>query len=698
MHLLQDFLLWSLISGLVIGGALAFHRFFPDESPWFGLMVPPVAFVLLINFIEHFIALPDLLILLPILAGILLWLVAAPGYNRRNVFLPACIFLGAFAFTFGIRCLQPDILHTSDGLSDLNKINNFCQGDILPPIDTWMPPFHYVWYYSLQHYAASIIQRLFDIKIGAAYNATHALLSALICVAGAAAAHRLSGGRTWITVMIPFLITAAATGSSAYIYLTSHDPSEWLASNLSGGVIAYDNAIANHTPPDGNPLWKLLALVDPHRERLELQVPGFWTWRDEYHANASGHFLTLFAVFVIAELVAIRRTIWPWIMAVLLPFLAVDSSTWSYPIITLLCGGTVVLALYFDRRPAALQLAGLILLAAFVLLWPSFHDVTSSPQVPDIVWTQSEWRAPFLEFIIQWWPILALWVLGCCYFRELSFGMRWILCVIPLMLIGVELITVEGRYNTIEKMWGYTYGTGLIALFPIVARLANWEAVGAYLHEEWAPARLFHSSPAKGLWDRIGDLTLVLTRPTYLACRFVTVLLVFSAAVSLYGRLRTECEWIPWNGGVGAIEGDHYITIDPQKNRIMQILRQVKHKTFLSGKVVWCYNESPAPAVFTGNRSYIAWTYFESVADYPEESNYRTKLANDFYSGALPDRLKFLQGNHIAGVIIWPDDAIPDDYLAALKKELDSAYEYVDCRGDGDKNAGVFLQRPLPEK
>ena len=452
MHIIQAFFLWFFVSVLMLGGALAFRYFFPRESPWFGFLVPPLAFVILLNFIEHFIALPSLLLLSPILVAGFAWLAVRPDISKRELLLPSLIFLGAFAFTFGIRCLQPDILPSSDGLADLNKINNYCQGDILPPTDTWLPPFKYEWYYSFQHYAASLIKRLLNIKVGVAYNVTHALLSAMTCVAGAAAAHRISGGKTWITLAVPFIIESAATGSSAYIQLTMQNPSLWLPNNLSG---AFDDPA--HNSPD-NIIWKLLAA--PHHERLELQVPGFWTWRDEYHANSSGHFLTLLAVFVCAELAALGKAIWPWVMAVLVPFLAVVSSTWAYPITGLLCCGTVVIALLCGRRPAAWGLTGLMLLGGLLLLWPSLYDVTSSPEVPDIMWTAADERAPLIEFLIQWWPILLLWIYGWFLFRELSPAGRWVLFVLPIMLISIEIITVEGRYNTVEKMWGYTYGVG----------------------------------------------------------------------------------------------------------------------------------------------------------------------------------------------------------------------------------------------
>ena len=130
---------------------------------------------------------------------------------------------------------------------------------------------------------------------------------------------------------------------------------------------------------------------------------------------------------------------------------------------------------------------------------------------------------------------------------------------------------------------------------------------------------------------------------------------------------------------------------------MLEVLTRMKHATFLTGKCVnFNYYESPALAVFTENRSYATWTYFESVANYKNEAERREKQNNDFYSGDLPNRLQFLQSNNITGVMIWPDDDISNDALDALTKELDSSYDYIDCKGNGDKNAGVFLLRSLP--
>jgi Uncharacterized membrane protein (DUF2298) len=618
------------------------------------------------------VALPVLVFLLPILAGATIWLGAVKQWWARPLLLPSIVFLLSFAFTFAIRCLEPDISYTSDGISDLNMVNNFSQGETLPPPDMWMPQFQFIWYYDLQQYAASVLKRLLNVNVGEAYNVSHALLSALTCVAAAGAASRISGGRIWITLAVPVLIESTMTGSSAYLLLTSKQPSVWLFADLSDGMVH---------PPDGNWLWSWLfnglpaevTKMTPDQilglQTLRLQVPGFWTWRDEYHANAAGHFLTLLAILVIAELVEPRKTIWPWVMAVLTPLLAVMASAWALPITALLCWVTLPISLLCGRRPASTGISVMTLFIALTLLWPAFMNVTSSPQFPEVRAINPLERVPPREFLVQWWPIIALWVAGLCSWKNLSFGLRWVIVVVPIMLFGIEQVDIESRYNTIEKMWGYTWGAGLVALFPFVA-------------------------------SRQG-----------LAFRSITIVLLASALITLTGGFMRDVLTDAWNGRwidtkqvhfekLFHLEGDHYLTVetgqsknDEQRKKMLDVLRPYKKAVFLSGKCVFCYNEAPTLTLFTGNKSYIAWSYFESLANYSNEAATREKDNNDFYSGAMTDRLKFLQEKKITGVLIWPDDEIPDDFLAKLRQELDPAYEYIDCRGAGDKNAGVFIAR-----
>jgi len=652
--LLQAFFLWAIVSVLMVGGAAVFHRYFPEESPWFGFIVPPLALVLLLNFIEHAVAVPKMVFLLPVLGGGAIWLLGVKGWFKPALWLPTGVFLVAFAFTFAVRCATPNIAYTSDGISDLNMVNTYFQGGTLPPVDAWLPPYPFEWYYGLQHYAASVVGRLLDVRVGVATNVSHALLSALICMAGAGAAHRISGGRTWVTLTVPFLIESSFTGSSLYLLTTMKSLEVWLPFDLSDGVI--------HRP-ENLALWDLLkwdlrpAVHDATLETigqsriLRLQVPGFWTWRDEYHANASGHLLSLLSVLVVAELTHVRRTLWPWVLGAIIPLLAICASAWALPITMLVCWVALPLAWFHGRRPVASGLTALVLTIAVALIWPYFYAISSSPLSLEITWTDPALYVPMFEFLIQWWPVWTLWICGWVYWRELSFGLRWIMFVAPIMLIFIDLVTIESRYNMVEKMWGYTWGVTFYALFPFVA-----------------------------------------TRPLGV-CRLLVMALIISACVSLYAFSWSVIHWDMPNVRVFHLNGDDYLATDKQKRKIMDVINQTKGATYLSGKSAWCYNESPAPMVFTGNRCYSAWCFYESRVNYESEALRRSDLNNHFYDGTLPNRLRFLQDNRITGVLIWPGDEITDEALEALRKDIDSAYEYIDCKGDGEHNAGMFMLR-----
>ena len=60
MLLLRAVLLELLVCFHVIGGAVLFRRLFPRESPWLAFILPTLVVMCLFNFIEHFIALPNL--------------------------------------------------------------------------------------------------------------------------------------------------------------------------------------------------------------------------------------------------------------------------------------------------------------------------------------------------------------------------------------------------------------------------------------------------------------------------------------------------------------------------------------------------------------------------------------------------------------------------------------------------------------
>ncbi len=85
MLLLRAGLLELLICFHVLGGAVVFRRLFPRESPWLAFILPTLIVMSVLNFIEHFIALPNLVWLLPFTLGGLFLAMARPRYSWEGM-------------------------------------------------------------------------------------------------------------------------------------------------------------------------------------------------------------------------------------------------------------------------------------------------------------------------------------------------------------------------------------------------------------------------------------------------------------------------------------------------------------------------------------------------------------------------------------------------------------------------------------
>jgi hypothetical protein len=127
-------------------------------------------------------------------------------------------------------------------------------------------------------------------------------------------------------------------------------------------------------------------------------------------------------------------------------------------------------------------------------------------------------------------------------------------------------------------------------------------------------------------------------------------------------------------------------------NRLLEVLKPLHGATILPGKSHWAYNLAPGLVTFSENRCFVAYFHQEAQAGHWGEAEYRSSLNNMFYRGEMPDPLPFLQANHIAAVLIWPEDQISDDQLQKFQAQLGSEFFYVNCKGDGPRNAGVFMR------
>lgn len=644
MLIIRALLLWSIISLHVVGGAAVFRRLFPRESPWFGFLIPGLALVLAMNFIEHLVAIPSLLWLLPFTTLGFIWALAHPKTDWKGLLLPTCIFLGSFAFTLTLRCLRPDILAVRDGVPDLCLMSCFCMGEKVPPTLIWCPPFHLSQYYVLGHYAMSIVTRLFGLDVGLGFNLSSALLSAFDCFIAAAAAWRISRQKIWITILAPILMECSTTGATAYLWFTTHDFDPNGASDILRGMT---------DPSNHNPLWKWL-----HQslwyDRRELMPPGAWSWLGSFHSTCSGQFLILFFTWSLMEVLRRKASNWPWICLGAIPLLSIVTSTWALPLECMLLAGAFFWVWYYGLFPRNFRFVLLGLGLITTLLTPMLLEFLVTTAVPSGDWTDPDARTQLVEFLILWWPIYLPWLFLIFGWRRLSPVLKTILIALPIAFLGMEFYTVAGRPDWTSKLWGYIYGIGWVALVPEIFRRRS-----------------------------------ILFRA--LAC-----LLIVSSLFSFIAWSQYTSRLLVWNGDALHLEGTSRFHMDPSRGKILQVLSQMKGQIVITSRSWEMYCDSPALAAFTGNRVYANWSSFCDdvlVGNTYGEVGRRGKEINDLYEGKCDDPLQFLLTHDIAAVVIYPADKIGSDVITNLKKQLAPYYEYADF-STADANSGIFIFHP----
>lgn len=630
-----------------MGGAVLFRRFFPRESPWFGFVVPALTLVLVLNFMEHLVAIPSLRWLLPFTTLGFLWLIISPQTKWRGLRLPTGIFLASFAFTLFLRFLTPDIAQVRDGIYDLQFISSFSMGQSLPPESTWIPPLKLIYYYSFGHYGSSVLIRLFGLDIGTGFNVSAALVSAWIYFLSAAIAWQISRGKRWITILAPVLVACAANGSTGYLWLAIKDLDPEDTATL----------VSRMEDPQAHAfLFHYLTPVSYAYDRRELLVPGWWSWMGIFHSTSLGQFITLIATLSITEIVRPKRSNWPWICCVASVPLMLVSSTWGFPFATVLVFTALAWCWYQKRLPRQPRSVILGLGFVAVCLTPMLLYYLTSSVPPHGLPEPSE-HTQFVEFLVQWWPIYLPGLALLFTWRTIHPAIGIVLIVAPLALLGVEYYTVGARFDMTGKIWGFIFCAAWATFIPSVATRRSW------------PFRLLFG------------------------------LLIINSTLSLCFWTGYYWRTINWTD-IGQMEGKGDLRYDTAKARILNALVPFKDQVIITGKSGWSFCASARVANFSGNRDYITWSFncdYDMFRNGVGEGWRREKVLNEFYAGKNPNAFLYLRQRNIPAVIIWPDDDIKDDVLAKLKQQLAPAYQYEDLR-DLDKldtpNCGIFLYHP----
>ncbi len=642
MLFLRACVLATLVCVHVLGGAVLFRRLFPRESPWWGFFLPTLLLVSTLNFIEHLVALPMLAVALPFTTcGSILAMVCFRGW-WKSLRLPIALFVPTFLFCFSIKCLQPNInYYNTEGLTDLNRILDFCLGDTVPPQDCWLPPYPHTGYYTFMHYGASVLKRFLFVDIGTAYNVSSALVSSLTMLAGAAAAYTLGRFRPLIAVLTLVVLAGGFTGSlPIHALLHPSDPNPVGSIDLGDGI---DWTQYKEFAP--------LLLIKAPYNGYRIFTPGCYIYYSEFHAPMGGYLVTLLTVFSVAEVFRRRRAFFPWIFLIVGPVLVFITCTWLVFIVLLLAIPSLIYAWKLNRRPPTWRPvflgAGLWLL----LLDPTLTGLLCASGGQTFYFSR-KYPRDFITAVIQWWPVYLPWLVLFFRWEKLNPVARWLHFWLVPIALSTETIYFSYRGTYLEKVLGAAYGVGITVVIPLLFA---------------QPGRIF-----RGL----------------------------SAAVILAGIISGTAWTVlsytgAWGPAVLHLEGDHFLREDPVENKMEQTLKCIHGQTLLAGNARYAWFEAPTLAAFTENRCYLGWTNAEETTGHPAEADFRQKQINDFFEDRLPDPLRFLQDADISAVIVWPEDKISDARLNSMKSQLRPAFSYIDCRTPDTASAGIFVKKSL---
>ena len=645
MIYLRDLLIYCLVALHFIGGAALFRRLFPRESPWLGFLIPPLAIAIACNFLEHYVALTELICLFPVTAIGSAWLILSPRTNWHLLGKPAVVFLVALAFPFVLRCYLPVIDVVRDGPPDLFLIANFCMGQTLPPDSSWMPGFKLLYYYDFTHYAASVVIRLLGLDIGTGFNVASALLAGLMLFCTGAIAYRVSRRRLWVALLVVVMTVTAMDGITDYLWLFQPDHK---------GPGDSTNLLISSSGDGPWPFDKIIPRNNDYYSTHELIPPGYWCWIGSYHSVMGGQFLVLFSVLCLVEMYHRRRTNWPWIGSFLAVMLLLVCSTWGVPIAAAFLLVGVISCVRRGIYPCEWRF---VLMAAAVIsvgLTPMFIYFLQS-NTPDSGMPPGG-HTPFLEFVFQWWPVYVPWFLLFFWWRRTHPAVHVLQILLPLFFLWVEYTNFGARIDMTGKIWGYIFCAGWAAFVPSMLAMRGWSA-----------------------WILRGVFALFFAATVISACFWV----------DYYHRTI-------WWDNLGQLAGEGELRTDPTKMRIFNVISTVHHKIIMP--------DDPVLANFTLNWAFVGDPFFTRLVhpESMEQAPTRGIDVDNFYAGKMARPLDFLLTKGISLVVIWPNRNVTAPILASLQAQIGSAYTYIDCRGPNpDPNwaqAGVFVYRGAPPK
>jgi uncharacterized membrane protein len=569
-------------------------------------------------FMEHLVGFGPHPPLLPLTTAASAWLIWRGRSRLLQGWRAELLFIAGFSYCLLWRYASPDIDATGEKLPNLMMIEAYMRGTRLPAPDLWLPPFRANFYYSFQHYCASLAGRLLGVSPGVSYHLAYCTLVGFITLLMGSCIARMC---SWRPGRLACLLTLLVGGSGSVVaaHVLFVHPGMLVAVRFLGGSIVHEPA--NWLGARVVPL-----IESPGRDARDLPMEpmSYVIANGDYHPPLAGYLLLALASALIAAQEAGAagrgRSMNHALLAATVP-LSLISDAWVFPLLCILVGG------WFAYRMLRLEQGYLVpalagLAAATVLEYPYLIEFTRQAIGNNAAMglTQPGDHTPWLGWCLTFWPVAGIMVLGLLD-RERRPLTLFLVAVWALELAATELLynhDVYGgvwiRFNSTLKWWGWVFAGVIVTL------------------------------GAKNLGSRSR------------LCRYGTLVLLLPCLV-FATDLHRYFKVVSRSGTRGFFEGSGWLNRDPIARDMVIVLASRPDGITVESGIKMENTQSPAITLFAGKQSLLGWPWHETTwrGAFAEIAE-RLRQIDEFYAGKLPDPLDWLLHNNVRYVIWLPRD------------------------------------------
>jgi hypothetical protein len=550
------------------------------------------------------------------------------------------------------RLVTPEIAENNDRLSDFHLVSNYMLGERLPPLDHWLPYQKLDYYYTLQHYSAALLGRIFGLGPGLSFNLAAVILAALV-LSLAWQLLTLLAVRPALKLLSIAALAIGGTGISPLFHIVTSPAAIGLHSfyQVSRFVGWFETSVASDA-------WRHLAGETPRSVLLPIETFGFQYPLGGYHAVLSGFLLLFLALAIIVAIPQVSQPVRARLEVMLglsVP-LTICANAWVFPLQVALVAGWKAWDWLTSGRRDWLYLAAGAALGVLLLLAPLAGLGSETRHLrPHIV--PAEARVPLVQFLMTYWPLLLLAALVPLAGLTRSLAGFFAIFFLGALLL-TEFLNIDDRgysgdflrFNPALKWWGWIFTGGIFTLSAYV------------LASSYRAARISAA---------------------------VVLILISAYAVDI-GRI-----FVAYAQGLSArLDGINVYGRDLGNRRMMQVLAEAPYGIVLEK----LYDERPVDTGIYGSFALkpsligVPWILRVWKRDLTELPSLMGEL-NSFYAGGHPNAVRFLDDHNIR-YVVWSVRESEDTFTwEAIDKSISDTFRWMEFSERPDAHIGLWIRR-----